>query len=92
MYGLRFVPFRIVENSILNAYGLIMYPFVMIMTPSIVLISIVYQFLEGFLDFIVGLPMIFFADANKPPTLDMEPLMHFINGVYRSSMFVRTHN
>lgn len=81
MYGFRFVPIRIVANSILNAYGLIAFPFVIIMNQLIVPFSILYQILEGLLDFIVSLPMIFFGDASKPPTIDTEPIFQFLEFV-----------
>lgn len=81
MYGFRFVPIRIVANSILNAYGLIAFPFVLIINQMIVPFSILCQILEGLLYFIVSLPMIFFGDASKPPTIDTEPIFQFLEFV-----------
>ena len=78
MYGYWCVPLRIMANVILNACGFILVPFTFILNPLIIPFSILYQLIEGFLDAIVLLPMIFLTPADAPPTMDTEPLLRAI--------------
>lgn len=80
-YGLRFVPFRILANSILYGFALAMSPLVILapVTPiALVIPSILYQILESVLDFAIAVIQFILPRPDKPPTIDLEPLLEII--------------
>lgn len=89
MYGTRFIPFRVIANSILYGFGIVAYPFALLyiycnntVTLAFYIAAFFsYQTLESVLSFIVMSIIIIVPDPDKPPTVDLQPLLRLIKYV-----------